>query len=85
MAWYPGDYLTFKQFAEELFKYLGYCVNFASKYVKIRKATALKALIQQIVIWDFTLLRKIKYRCIGRVVLLYGCESWKLTTTIKRN
>ena len=65
------------------FKYLGAWVNDSEADIKVRKALAWKALHDMRKIWRSTLSKELRiryFRATVETILLYGCESWTLTT-----
>ena len=71
----------------ENFKYLGAWSHSSEKDFQIRKALAWSACHKLKKIWSSKLTRKIKVRLFVATVesiLLYGAETWTITTTMKR-
>ena len=70
------------------FKYLGSWVDNTEADVKKRKALAWQALNGMHKVWDSRLSREMKTRFFQATVesiLLYGCESWALTTSLEKS
>ena len=70
------------------FKYLGSWVNDSSTDIATRKAKAWTALHNMKKIWTSALSRKLKLRYFTATVesiLLYGCESWSLTSATSKS
>ncbi|KXJ26798.1 hypothetical protein AC249_AIPGENE26428 [Exaiptasia diaphana] len=68
------------------FKYLGSWVDKSIKDVNIRKALAWKALNDMTNIWKSTMnpvLKKRFFVATVESILLYGCESWSMTESMK--
>ena len=70
------------------FKYLGSWVDNTEAGVKKRKALAWQALNGMHKVWDSKLSKEMKTRFFQATVesiLLYGCESWALTTRLEKS
>jgi len=70
------------------FKYLGSWVESTEADIKIRKALAWKALNKMGHIWKSHMSRDVKlsfFIATVESVLLYGCESWTLTSALERS
>ena len=69
------------------FKYLGSWVQSTEQDIKVRKAMAWKACNKRTKIWKSTLSRNLKIKLFHATVesfLLYGCETWTITTKIRK-
>ena len=70
------------------FKYLGSWVGSTEGDIKVRKALAWKALNGMTKIWKSNISRKAKidfFIATVETVLLYGCEAWTLTESLKKS
>ena len=69
------------------FKYLGSWVQSTEQDIKVRKAMAWKACSKLTKIWKSTLSRNLKIKLFHATVesvLLYGCDTWTITTKIRK-
>ena len=72
----------------EDFKYLGSWVDSSEKDISIRKALAWKALNGMTKVWKSNMRRPLKARFFVATIesiLLYGCESWTLSTAQEKS
>ena len=70
------------------FKYLGSWVQSTEQDIKVRKAMVWKACNKLTKIWKSTLSRNLKIKLFHATVesvLLYGCETWTITTKIRKS
>ena len=68
------------------FKYLGAYVGSTTHDIKVRKGLAWKAMSSLDVFWKSDMSRKVKlkiFRAAVEPVLLYGCETWTLKTSLE--
>ena len=69
------------------FEYLGSWVRSTEQDIKVRKAMAWKACCKLTKIWKSTVSRNLKIKLFHATVesvLLYGCETWTITTKIRK-
>ena len=87
----PGTLITIEGTELEKkddFKYLGSWIDSTEKDIKTRKAQAWQALNKMTNIWESGMSRGLKIRFFLAAIesiLLYGCESWTVTTKIERS
>ena len=65
------------------FKYLGSYIGSTEKDIQVRKALAWRALHSLKKVWKSSMnadLKRNLFRTTVEAILLYGCESWTLTT-----
>ena len=82
--YYP-TYVKLRQVDD--FQYLGYWIDQTKKDLEIQKAKAWAANNKLIVVWKSNLSRDLTirfFRALIESVLLYGSESWTLTTALEK-